>query len=59
MSDFTSPQSDREDLHTSELSPETHAALAQCAERSGRTIHEEAEHIIKTHLAGASTAADA
>lgn len=51
MSDFTSPQPGSEDLHIAELSPETHEALAESGRDNGRTVHEEAEHIIKTHLA--------
>jgi hypothetical protein len=51
MSDIASPQSDREDLHISELSPETHESLTESARDNGRTVHEGAEHIIKTHLA--------
>jgi hypothetical protein len=32
------------DLHSA-----THKALQESAERNGRTIHEEAAHIIRTH----------
>jgi hypothetical protein len=33
------------------LSPQAYEALAQSARHHGRTIAEEAEHLIKTHLA--------
>jgi hypothetical protein len=40
-----------QDLPLPHLSPETHEALSDSAQRNSRTVHEEAEHIIKTHLA--------
>jgi len=33
------------------LHQETQDALVRSARRNGRTMHEEAEHIIRTHLA--------
>ena len=33
------------------LSAETREALNEAARCNGRTVHEEAEHIIKTHVA--------
>ena len=50
MSSFTDTHAVGSYLDLPELSPETYAALAQSALRHGRTIHEEAEHIIKSHL---------
>jgi plasmid stability protein len=34
-----------------DLQSGTHEALEESAERNGRSVHEEAEHIIRTHLA--------
>jgi hypothetical protein len=50
MSDFNDPLSGNEHLPLPTLSPDTHEALSESARRNGRTIHEEAEHIIRTHL---------
>jgi len=51
MSDSSSPASDACDLELPCPSAETHKALSDSARRSGRPVHEEAEHIIKAHLA--------
>lgn len=51
MSSSSSSQSIGEELPIPYLSPETSEALTESARRNGRTVHEEAEHIIKTHLA--------
>ena len=51
MSDPTATQRDSHEMTIESLSPETREALLRSARHSGRTIHEEAEHIIKTHLA--------
>ena len=51
MSDPTTAQRDSHELTIELLSPETREALLRSARLSGRTVHEEAEHIIKSHLA--------
>jgi hypothetical protein len=51
MSDLINLQSGSEYLALPHLSVQTHEALSESARRNGRTVHEEAEHIIKTHLA--------
>jgi len=51
MSDSEIPCETRENLSLPDLSAELLEALSQSAHRNGRTVHEEAEHIIKTHLA--------
>ena len=51
MSNLIDQDPSTEHLPLQALMPETHEALTESAERNGRTIHEEAEHIIKTHLA--------
>lgn len=51
MSEFVDPQTGGECLNLPHLSPEISEALSDSARRNGRTVHEEAEHIIKTHLA--------
>ncbi len=51
MSDPTTAQRDSHEMTIELLSPETREALLRSARLSGRTVHEEAEHIIKTHLA--------
>lgn len=51
MSDPTTAQRDSHEMTIEMLSPETREALLRSARLSGRTVHEEAEHIIKTHLA--------
>ncbi len=51
MSDPTATQRDSHEMTIESLSPETREALLRSARLSGRTVHEEAEHIIKTHLA--------
>jgi hypothetical protein len=48
MSGSATVISDEEALH---LSAETHEALVESAQNQGRTVHEEAERIIRTHLA--------
>lgn len=58
MCELTSAPSGGEDLHCERLSPETHQALAESARSKGRTVHEEAEQIIKTHLAASAQDAD-
>jgi len=50
MSDFSSLQSGKQELSVTALAPSTREALDESARRKGRTIDEEAEHIIKTHL---------
>jgi hypothetical protein len=47
-----------EELPVQYLSSETSEALTESARRNGRTIHEEAEHIIKTHLAASDEGED-
>jgi hypothetical protein len=51
MSSSAHSQSIGEELPIPYLSPETSEALTESARRNGRTVHEEAEHIITTHLA--------
>ncbi|MFM8718525.1 MAG: TraY domain-containing protein [Chthoniobacterales bacterium] len=51
MSSFEVPQKAHEDLPLPDLSAEVREALFESAQRNGRTVHEEAEHIIKSHLA--------
>jgi len=51
MSDLVDHQPGVQHLPVPHLSPETHEALSDSAQRNGRTVHEEAEHIIKIHLA--------
>jgi hypothetical protein len=51
MSDFPTPQSDGEQVHLSHLSPQTHDALVESARRNDCTVDEQAEQILKTHLA--------
>jgi hypothetical protein len=51
VSIFSDQQPSVQHLPVPHLSPETHEALSDSAHRNGRTLHEEAEHIIKTHLA--------
>ena len=51
MSVFIDHKTDEQSLPVPHLSPETREALLRSARLSGRTVHEEAEHIIKTHLA--------
>jgi hypothetical protein len=50
VSSFTDTHAVSNDPQLLVLSPQTYEALAQSARRQGRTIHEEAEHIIKSHL---------
>jgi hypothetical protein len=58
MSDPTAAQRDSHELAIELLSPETCEALLRSARLSGRTVHEEAEHIIKTHIAASSHGGD-
>lgn len=58
MSSSSNSQSIGEELPIPYLSPETSEALAESARRNGRTVHEEAEHIIKTHLAASDEGED-
>lgn len=51
MSDSTLPPSQFEHFHLEALSENALAELAERAQRSDRSIHEEAEHAIKQHLA--------
>jgi hypothetical protein len=51
LSTFSHQQTGEQHLPVPHLSPETYEALSESARRNGRTVHEEAEHIIKTHLA--------
>jgi hypothetical protein len=51
VSSFTDTRAQTGDPELLTLSSQTYEALAQSARRQGRTIHEEAEHIIKSHLA--------
>jgi plasmid stability protein len=51
MSDSSNPSSDACDLELPSLSAGTHEVLSASARRHGHTVHEEAEHIIKSHLA--------
>jgi len=51
MSDLKEAQTASEELPLPGLSSDTREALFESARRNGRTVHEEAEHIIKTHLA--------
>jgi hypothetical protein len=51
MSDTSHPQSGGEHFQIPPLSLPTHEALAESALSNGRTIHEEAEQILKAHLA--------
>ncbi len=50
MSYFAQPQFGEHEVHLTILVSSTRKALAESARRKGRTIHEEAEHIIKSHL---------
>lgn len=50
MSDFTGATSPADELELTVLSAETREALARSALRNDRTVHEEAEKIIKAHL---------
>jgi hypothetical protein len=51
MSGLEDPQKAHEDLPLPDLSADVREALFESAQRNGRSIHEEAEHIIRTHLA--------
>lgn len=51
MSELDSPQNAHEDLPLPNLSTDVREALFESALRNGRSVHEEAEHIIRTHLA--------
>jgi hypothetical protein len=51
MSDTSSLSSDACDLELPSLFTKTREALTEAARRNNRTVHEEAEHIIKTYLA--------
>jgi hypothetical protein len=52
MSDFSEPCHPAQELHLDNLAPELREALHASARENGRSLHEEAEHIIRTHLAG-------
>jgi len=58
MSSSSHSQSIGEELPVPYLSSETSEALTESARRNGRNIHEEAEHIIKTHLAASDEGED-
>ena len=51
MSDSALPTSLSEQFHLETLSGNALAQLAERAQRNDRSIHEEAEHAIKQHLA--------
>jgi len=57
MSDFSDPNQAVQELRLENLAPELHEALHASARENGRSLREEAEHIIRTHLTG--TAQDA
>lgn len=50
MSDIEHSGAPVEAVRLNHLQVETREALEQSARRNGRTMHEEAEHIIRTHL---------
>lgn len=50
MRDFNEPPSGNEQLLLEGLSSDTREKLSEAARRNGRTIHEEAERIIRAHL---------
>ncbi len=54
MSDFTGATSPADELELTVLSAETREALARSALSNDRTVHEEAESIIKAHLSTTS-----
>ena len=58
MSSSSNSQSIGEELPIPGLSSETREALTESARRKGRTVHEEAEHVIKTHLAASDEGED-
>jgi hypothetical protein len=58
MGELTTPASGREDVIPALLSPEIHEALTESARSNGRTVNEEAEHIIKSHLAASGFPVD-
>ena len=58
MSDLEAPQQAHEDVPLPGLSTDTREALFKSAHRNGRTVHEEAEHIIKSHLAASDEDGD-
>jgi plasmid stability protein len=51
MSDSAIPTSTLEHFHLENLPEDALTELSERAQRNGRTIHEEAEHAIKQHLA--------
>jgi hypothetical protein len=58
VSNFIEPQTGSEQFPLLHLPTGTFEALAHSARRNGRTVHEEAEHIIKTHLAASDEGED-
>jgi hypothetical protein len=50
MGGFPDTDSGEQELEIEALSPETREALSRSAQLNGRSVHEEAEHIIKNHL---------
>ena len=58
MSSSSNSQSIGEGLPITYLAPETSEALTESAQLNGRTVHEEAEHVIKTHLAASDEGED-
>ena len=54
MSDFTGATSPADELELTVLSAETRGALERSALSNNRTVHEEAENIIKAHLSTTS-----
>lgn len=51
MSDSALPPSSLQQFHFENLSESARVKLSERAQKNGRTIHEEAEHAIKQHLA--------
>jgi hypothetical protein len=58
MSDPTDASRNTQELAIDTLSLETREALLNSALRNGRSLHEEAEHIIRTHLAASRDSDD-
>jgi len=54
MSNLTGDSRDTADVTIAVLSPTTREALSRSAEVNGRSINEEAEDIIRTHLQAAT-----
>ena len=54
MSDLSESSHAAQELTLDNLDPELRAALHASARANGRSLHEEAEHIIRTHLAASA-----